>query len=790
MRAIFTVAWAEVRRRRLQSAVIVVMVALASGTITLGLNLLLESRSPYDRAFEAQQGAHLRVFYDAGRVTPEQLAATPATIGASSYAGPSPNVYLTLLHRQSPDGRSRHQLDLVGRDRPEEAAERLRLTSGRWVQAPGEIVVTRAFAAANQLSLGDQLVSLHTADKPVLTVVGEAVDISQTVAGSDYSSVQSISRAQRAWVLSSQVPDLAGGSGLGYEMAYRFGSPPTQAQLRDDMGRLRASLPPGAISGSSSFVTTRDAYQADNQFLLVLLLAFGFFALVASLATVINLVLGTVLAGYREIGISKALGFTPLQVVASLVVAMTVPALVGCVVGIPAGAALSLPLVDQAAQKLGLPSPAAVSPIAALLALGGILIGVTAAAALAALRAGRMSAVQAIAAGGAPRSPRAWRPSHRLQHLRLPRPLSLGTGDAFARPLRGGLTVLAVLVGVTTVVVAFGLRGAFVQVVPTISRVNGDVSLSREPTVSDRRVMTVLNDQPQTRRVLATRNQPVVVPGLADPVDSVAFRGDAPTLGWSALLVRGRWPGERPGEVLLRRSVLDQARLDVGSSFDGVIAGRPLRLHVVGEITATDFGAALDWSTLTAADPAAEPDRYVVQLGPGSNADAYAAAVRAQEPDFLTVTPNQAAQQETRDTLNTLNGLMAVLVLVLGLIAAAGVFSTMLLSVRERSRDIAVLKAVGMSPRQLLTMVMTSAAVLGVIGGLIAMPLGVRTYHGLMTSLARQIGNHPPPFAFDVLHPTTLYPLGVMGLAIALAGAFFPARRAARSRAAETLRSE
>jgi putative ABC transport system permease protein len=790
MRASFTVAWSEVRRRRLQSAVTVVMVALASGTITLGINLLLESRSPYDRAFQAQNGAHLRVYYDGRRVTPGQLASTPTGIGASSFAGPWPNVYVTLLHRESSSGQSRHQLDLVGRDDPQGPAELLRLASGRWVQAPGEIVVTRAFAAANRISLGDRLVSLHTADKPALTVVGQAIDISQTVAGSDYSSVQSISRAQRAWVLPSQATDLAGGGGLGYEMAYRFGGPPTQAQLRDDMGRLRASLPAGAISGSSNYLVTRDAYQADNQFLLVLLLAFGFFALVASLATVVNLVLGTVLAGYRDIGISKALGFTPLQVVASLVGAMTIPALAGCAVGIPAGAALSLPLVDQAAQKLNLPSPAAVSPLAALLALGGILIGVVAAAALPALRAGRMSAVQAIAVGGAPRSPQAWRPSHRLQRLRLPRPVSLGAGDAFARPLRGGLTVLAVLVGVTTVVVAFGLRGAFIQVVPTISRVNGDVSLSRERTVSDRRVMAVLNDQPQTRRVLATRNQPVVVPGLADPVDGVAFRGDAPGVGWSALLVRGRWPGASPGEVLLRRSVLDQAGLDVGSSFDGIIAGRPLRLHVVGEITATDCGAALDWSTLAAADPDAEPDRYVVQLGSGSNADAYAAAVRAQEPDFLTVTPNQAAQQETRDTLNTLNGLMAVLVLVLGLIAAAGVFATMLLHVRERSRDVAVLKAVGMSPRQLLTMVMTSSAVLGVIGGLVAMPLGVRTYRGLMTQLAQQIGNHPPPFAFDVLHPTTLYPLGVMGLAIALAGAVFPARRAARSRAAEILRSE
>ena len=114
---------------------------------------------------------------------------------------------------------------------------------------------------------------------------------------------------------------------------------------------------------------------------------------------------------------------------------------------------------------------------------------------------------------------------------------------------------------------------------------------------------------------------------------------------------------------------------------------------------------------------------------------------------------------------------------------------------RERAllaaRDIAILKAVGMSPRQLLAIwVSTASAVLGVIGGLFALPLGVRTYHGLMTQLARQVGNRAPPSAFEVLHPTTLYPLGVMGLAIALAGAVFPARRAARSRAAAILRSE
>jgi putative ABC transport system permease protein len=399
-----------------------------------------------------------------------------------------------------------------------------------------------------------------------------------------------------------------------------------------------------------------------------------------------------------------------------------------------------------------------------------------------------MSAVKAISAGSAPRSPRAWRPSRRLQHLRLPRPLSLGVGDAFARPLRGGLTVLAVLVGVSTIVFAFGLRETLAASLPIASgQLNGDVSVSRERTVSDSRVLAILNGQPQTRQVVAVGHGSVVVPGVAHPVDSGAFRDDPRGLGWSAMLVRGRWLGASPGEVLLTRAVLDQAHLDVGSAFDGVIAGHPLRLHVVGEITSTDYGAWLNWSTLTAAEPDAQPDRYFVQLRPDSNADDYAAAIQVQEPDFLTLTINRVASDADIDAMNAI---MRVLALVLGLIAAAGVFSIMLLHVRERSRDIAIMKAVGMTPGQLLVMVMTSGAILGVIGGLLGMPAGVRIHHWLVTQVGQSIGNTPPPLAFDVLHPMTLYPLGLTGLAIALAGAFLPARRAARSRVAEILRSE
>jgi putative ABC transport system permease protein len=774
VRAILGRARSEVRRRPVQSLVIVVMVALASGTLTLGLNLLEESGGPYMRALDAQQGAHLKVSYDTGTVTPATLASTPATIGASSFGGPWPDVKVTLLNREAGPAQSRYQLDLVGRDNPQAAAETLNLTSGRWVQAPGEVVISRAFAEEAGVQLGDHLVSLHTADMPVLIVVGEVIDIDQR------------KTPRRAWVLPAQVADLAGDNGLGYQMAYRFPYDPSKAQLSDDLARLQASLPAGAVSGSANYLAMRDAYNLTNQLLLVLLIAFGLFALVASLATIVNLVLGTIVASYREIGIIKALGFTPLQVVATMVVGTLIPALAGCAIGITAGTALSLPLVNRAARGLDLPATSAVSPLADLLALVSILGCVVAASALAALRAGRLSTVRAISDGGAP-SPRAWRLSGWLERLRLPRPLSLGVADAFARPVRGGLTVLAVLVGVSTIVFAAGLSQVLAWYLPANARLDADLTVARESAVSDGRVMAILTDQPQTQQVLAVGHGQVLFPGLAEPVDGLALRGDPVSLGWSTFLVRGRWLGPQPGEVLLPRTVLDQAHLDVGSYVDGIIAGRSLRLHVVGEVTALSVGALLSWSTFTTAVPDAQPDRYTIQLRPGSDADVYAATVQASEPDFLTVTVNRSGSNSTIDIVSTM---MRILALVLGLVAAVGVLSTMLLHVRERSYDHAILRAVGMAPRQLLTMVMTTSGVLGVIGGLIGIPAGVLTYRWLLTGLARGIGNDLPPAAFDVLHPATLYPLGLTGLAIALAGAFLPARRAARSRIVDILRSE
>src|SRR5205085_8359668 len=130
---------------------------------------------------------------------------------------------------------------------------------------------------------------------------------------------------------------------------------------------------------------------------------------------------------YREVGIMKAIGYTPAQVVAVFTLQMLAPAAAGCVLGVTGGTLLGQPLLEGSAHALGLPPQVTISPGLDALAVVVVLGLVALAAALPALRAGLLDPVRAIAVGTAPvTSGGAW--LRRLLGRRLPQPLGLGAG--------------------------------------------------------------------------------------------------------------------------------------------------------------------------------------------------------------------------------------------------------------------------------------------------------------------------------------------------------------------------
>ena len=86
MSAVWTVSRAAVRRRRLQTVVIGVVVALSTTMIVVALGLLAASSGPFDQAYAKQSGAHLVASYDRSKVSEAQL--TNAAQSAAAVAGP------------------------------------------------------------------------------------------------------------------------------------------------------------------------------------------------------------------------------------------------------------------------------------------------------------------------------------------------------------------------------------------------------------------------------------------------------------------------------------------------------------------------------------------------------------------------------------------------------------------------------------------------------------------------------------------------------------------------------
>ncbi len=150
-----------------------------------------------------------------------------------------------------------------------------------------------------------------------------------------------------------------------------------------------------------------------------------------------------------------------------------------------------------------------------------------------------------------------------------------------------------------------------------------------------------------------------------------------------------------------------------------------------------------------------------------------------------------ADDSRLNETFLLFEGVISALGLVLIVISLGGVFNTVLLETRQRVRETAVLKTVGMTPRQVVAMVLASIAPIGILAGLIGVPLGLafqRIVLGLMGRAASNTG--VPESSFDVFPVGALVVLGLAGLAIGALGAWVPAQRAARAPIVETLQAE
>jgi ABC-type antimicrobial peptide transport system permease subunit len=232
----------------------------------------------------------------------------------------------------------------------------------------------------------------------------------------------------------------------------------------------------------------------------------------------------------------------------------------------------------------------------------------------------------------------------------------------------------------------------------------------------------------------------------------------------------------------------DDHDLGIGSSFDLTFAnGMSSRFVVEGIFDPPAGGSPFGDVTISAAawDEFNENPRnlYAFVRMEGGETDANLQALERQLADY----PNAKPQTREEFVDNQISGLSSVLNILYVLLALSvivslfGIVNTLVLTVFERTREIGMLRAIGMTRRQVRRMIRYESVTTALMGGVIGIVLGV----ALGALLVARV-----EFIEFTLPVGQLIVFAIVSIVVGIVAAIFPARRAARLNVLRALQYE
>jgi putative ABC transport system permease protein len=179
-------------------------------------------------------------------------------------------------------------------------------------------------------------------------------------------------------------------------------------------------------------------------------------------------------------------------------------------------------------------------------------------------------------------------------------------------------------------------------------------------------------------------------------------------------------------------------------------------------------------------------DAALVAFAPGASFDSVRARVdQALVRDFPNV-ESRSQQEFTDDAREQLNQLLFLVYALLALsilISLFGVVNTLILTIHERTREIGMLRAIGMSRRQVRGMIRYESVITAMIGAIIGAALGLLLAIVAVTALEDE------GFVLSIPYPLLVVML-ILAAVAGVAAAIAPARRASRLNVIESLQYE
>jgi putative ABC transport system permease protein len=377
--------------------------------------------------------------------------------------------------------------------------------------------------------------------------------------------------------------------------------------------------------------------------------------------------------------------------------------------------------------------------------------------------------------------------------------------SVLARKARILLTTLAVVVGVAFVSGAFiltdSLQKSFDSAITDIGKdIDLHVRVSDEFGSGSSYVPADLADQlagiqgvdvvePQvegTALIIGKDGQPLEAEGGVET--GTAWLGERSISGWR--LREGTAP-EKANEVALDNEVADRGNLAVGDTIQVAAGdGGKQEFTVVGIAGLGEDGNSFG-DTYVLFDPATAKevlgvegfDSINVALTADADQDRVEASVRQLLPERAEVITGKELADENADNLassiNIIQNVLLGFALVALFVSAFLINNTFQIIVSQRLREMALLRAVGASGKQVRRMILLEATVIAGIATAVGFIAGMGVSK-LLTALFNSAGGGGFPSAPIVLQPRTFIVAVIIGFGVTLSAALLPAIRASR----------
>lgn len=373
------------------------------------------------------------------------------------------------------------------------------------------------------------------------------------------------------------------------------------------------------------------------------------------------------------------------------------------------------------------------------------------------------------------------RPLERIQGM----PGRLARENAERQPQRTAITASALMIGlalvVFTAIFAAGLRGSIDKVIDEqFSRsaliVTHDDGFSPVPADVAEQLRTV----PGVDVVSPMRFDQANVKGGGDSVPASGVDPKTITAVFQPELEQGgpQALGDLRDDQLLADDAWAKShgfglgdRVHVttpkGTELDYSLAGTyKNQVGVLGNILVTNASMTKDWN---------QPDDAFILVGGKGDPDTLEQAAKTSLKDFPVAKPQTLAQfkDQQADQVNQLLGLVYALLSLSVIVALLGIVNTLALAVHERTRELGLLRAVGMSRRQVRRMVRAESVITALIGAVLGVVLGIV----FAVIVSRPLADEGFVLTFPIV---TLIVMAVLAAIAGVVAAIPPARRASK----------